>query len=170
MPLTLVVHDDAGHTGRALRRHRGEHALLGEGQCRRLASLLPAHCKDNGTHAEIPFRVAAWLALPMADIAADMRPIKVWAQMVGVERMGKMLDTALAQVRGDDAIPLPVLRGSLRGIAMGARDGTNADDFVVKAADLYEVATAFPTGPGIDDEWDFFGHVTYNRLLDSGVF
>ena len=47
--------------------------------------------------------MAAWLALPMADIADDMRPIKVWAQMVGIERMGKMLDGALAQVRGEDA-------------------------------------------------------------------
>ena len=63
MPLTLAVHDDGGRTGRALRVHRGAHDLRGEGQCRRLAKLLPAHCNDNGTNAEVPFRLAYWLDL-----------------------------------------------------------------------------------------------------------
>ena len=87
MPLTLVVHDDAGHTGAALRRHRGAHALLGTGQCRRLAALLPSLVKDNGTNAEISVRLAAYVALPLADIAEDVRDLMLWANMVGYERL-----------------------------------------------------------------------------------
>ena len=96
-----------------------------------------------------------------------MHPIFIWSQMVGVERLGKMLDSVLSKLRSDEHIPLPVLRGMLRGIAVTARDGPDADGFVVKAADLYVVASVFPTGADIDDLWDFFGHVTYSMLLDS---
>ena len=53
MPLRYQVQDN-GRTGIPLRRYRGDHELLGTGQCRRLAKVLPAHCQDNGTAAEVP--------------------------------------------------------------------------------------------------------------------
>ena len=62
MVLTLrIVDDGGGLSGVALRRHRGNHDLLGKNACRRLAKLLPSLVKDNGTAAEVDFVLAEWL-------------------------------------------------------------------------------------------------------------
>ena len=49
----------------ALRRHRGAHNLLGTGQCRRLAKLVPNMAADNGTAALLNHAFIEWLAAPM---------------------------------------------------------------------------------------------------------
>ena len=64
MVLEYVV-TDGGRTGVALRRHRGPHDLLGKGQCRRLAKLVPSAVTDNGTAAELSFGFVEWLSSPI---------------------------------------------------------------------------------------------------------
>ena len=80
MTLTLVVADD-GNTGVDLRRHRGAHDLLGAGQCRRLAKLLPALVKDNGTAAVVPHRVALWLGSALVGLKDDAKAELFFARL-----------------------------------------------------------------------------------------
>ena len=76
MPLQLAV-ADGGNTGVDLRRHRGAHNLLGTGQCRRLAKLVPNLAADNGTAALLNHPFIEWLAGPIIfpDDAVRARPL-----------------------------------------------------------------------------------------------
>ena len=83
--------------------------------------------------------------------------------------MGKALDRALSKVKGDNPRSPAVLRAQLRRIAEAehAAGGDSASFYVLAAADTYEVATAFPSGAGIDDQYDWMGEVTFKMLLSA---
>ena len=103
MVLEFVVNDD-GRTGVDLRRHRGPHNLLGKGQCRRLAKLVPSACSDNGTAAELTFGFVEWLSSPILFLDDTVQDMFVYQFLIGLERMGNALDSALAKIK-DDACP-----------------------------------------------------------------
>ena len=68
-----------------LRRHRGAHNLLGTGQCRRLAKLVPNLAADNGTAALLNHPFVEWLAAPIifpddAVLARPLAPVPYLAQ------------------------------------------------------------------------------------------
>ena len=64
-PYLQLAVADGGNTGVDLRRHRGAHNLLGTGQCRRLAKLVPNLAADNGTAALLNHPFVEWLAGPI---------------------------------------------------------------------------------------------------------
>ena len=165
MPFVLAVADE-GRTGRALRVHRGQHLLHGRQQCRRIAKLLPALVEDTGSFALVPHRLGIWLGAACAGLAEDARDAAVYAQMIGHERLGAALDACLPAVQDDAPRSPSVLRALLRreGIRRRAEE---LDDTLVRLPDLYEVATAFPTGDGIDDVFDWIEFISYGALLDA---
>ena len=167
MPLRLVVTDD-GRTGVDLRRHRGDHELKGTGNCRRLAQLLPAHATDDGTTALLSFDLVQFLSYGLLVPGDDILPEYLYRYLVGHERMGVALDHALAGVTGDSPRDLAVLRAELSAIA--ARDRTDPAklaEYTAVLGDLYQVATVFPHGVGIDDIFDWIGLVTFQELIPA---
>ena len=167
MVLEFVVNDD-GHTGVDLRRHRGPHNLLGKGQCRRLAKLVPSACSDNGTAAELSFGFVEWLSSPILFLDDTVRDMFVYQFLIGLERMGNALDSALAKIKDDAPRSAGVLRAQLRNVVtiIRAAGGPNADIFTVHDSDTYEVAAgAFPTGAGIDDVYDWVGTLRGKHLV-----
>ena len=166
MGLAYVIGDDS-HTGEALRRHRGEHRLRGTGQCARLAKLVPSAVETIDTAAEMSHRFAEWLASVLLFPAEDVQSMSVYTCVPGDVRMGKALDRALSKIKGDKPRSPAVLRAQLRRIAEAehAAGGEAATFYVLAAADTYEVATDFPTGAGVDNEYDWMGVVTFKMLL-----
>ena len=67
---------------------------------------------------------------------------------VGIERMDKALDCALAMLKDDVPMAAAVLRAKLRQMVDEDRRkrGDEADEYVVVVADLYELAYLFPIG------------------------
>ena len=139
MPLALVV-ADAGHTGLALRRHRGAHTLQGTGQCKRLRLLLPAHVKGTEHHAEVPHRVALWLGSALVGLHDDAKAEFLFARMVGHERLGVALDKTLERVKDDTPRTASVLRAELKAIASTLRT-EGVVEMLVAAADMYDDTT-----------------------------
>ena len=85
----------------ALRRHRGTHDLLGKGQCRRLATLLPSLVKDNGSAAMLLFTFVEWLVAPILFPDDEVKGAHFYRFAVGIERMGIALDCAIAKTKDD---------------------------------------------------------------------
>ena len=169
MPLQLAV-ADGGNVGVALRRHRGAHNLLGTGQCRRLAKLVPNLAADNGTAALLNHSFVEWLAAPIIfpDDAVRARPL--FTTMPSVEQYGKSLERALSKLKGDQPRAPAVLRAQLRRIALADRAAGNvaATDYTLADADVYQVAEgAFPTGPDVDDKYDWLGVLTVGQLVPA---
>ena len=166
MVLEYVVPDD-GYTGLALIRHRGVHDLFGKGESRRLAMLLPSLLTNNGTAACLSFRLVEWLVCPFLFPDITVRDKRFYEYLVGIERMGAALDCALSKIRGDSPRPPAVLRSQLRLAAEQDRRarGSDATEYEVGEADLYEVAISFPTGPGIDGIYDWLGFILFKDLL-----
>ena len=162
-----VTGDGGGLTGNNLRRHRAEHLLLGKGACRRLAKLLPGHAVDNGTAAEVPFALAEWLSSVVLRLDPGAEAKLIYANQLGPNRMGKALDRALGKIKSDEPRHASVLRAELR--RFGAIDfdkgGSGTEAYILHANELYEVATAFPTGVNIDDVYDWIGMWTLGRLV-----
>ena len=162
-----VTGDGGGLTGDNLRRHRAEHLLLGKGACRRLAKLLPGHAVDNGTAAEVPFALAEWLSSVVLRLDPGAEAKLIYANQLGPNRMGKALDRALGKIASDEPRHASVLRAELR--RFGAIDfdkgGSGTEAYILHANELYEVATAFPTGVNIDDVYDWIGMWTLGRLV-----
>ena len=154
-----VTGDGGGLTGNNLRRHRAEHLLLGKGACRRLAKLLPGHAVDNGTAAEVPFALAEWLSSVVLRLDPGAEAKLIYANQLGPNRMGKALDRALGKIKSDEPRHASVLRAERR--RFGAIDfdkgGSGTEAYILHANELYEVATAFPTGADIDDVYDWIG-------------
>ena len=154
-----VTGDGGGLTGNNLRRHRAEHLLLGKGACRRLAKLLPGHAVDNGTAAEVPFALAEWLSSVVLRLDPGAEAKLIYANQLGPNRMGKALDRALGKIKSDEPRHASVLRAERR--RFGAIDfdkgGSGTVAYILHANELYEVATAFPTGADIDDVYDWIG-------------
>ena len=162
MPLQLAV-ADGGNTGVDLRRHRGAHNLLGTGQCRRLAKLVPNLAADNGTAALLNHPFIEWLAGPIIfpDDAVRARPL--FTTMPSIEQYSKSLERALSKLKGDQPRAAAVLRAQLRRIALADRVAGNAAaaDYTFADADVYQVAEgAFPTGADVDDKYDWLGVIT----------
>ena len=154
----------------ALRRHRGAHNLLGTGQCRRLAKLVPNMAADNGTAALLNHAFIEWLAAPILfpDDAVLARPL--YNTMPSIEQYGKSLERALSKIRGDQPRAPAVLRAQLRRIALADRVAGNAAaaDYTFAEADVYQVAEgAFPTGLAVDDKYDWLGVVTVGQLVPA---
>ena len=165
MPLQFAVSDD-GHVGEALRSHRGSHKLLGTGPCRRLAKLLPSKVTDNGTAAEVDFDLAEWLGSPLLVPVQDAMDAHIYRYVHGREKMGSVLDHALNFISDDHPRPPSVLRAQLRSAALEERQKTgDMPVYRLAEADLYEVATAFPSGARITDVYDWMPHLTFGGLL-----
>ena len=167
MVLELVV-ADGGRTGVALRRHRGVHDLHGKGHTRRLSKMLPSLVTDTGAAALLPYDFVEWLVAPLLVPEDSVKDKLVYKYMVGFERMGAALDYALTQIKGDTPRSPAVLRAQMRRAAekeRAARDDVPTE-YVVGDADLYEVATAFPTGAGVKDLYDWLEEVSFKDLLD----
>ena len=113
MPLRYRVQDE-GRTGIPLRRHRGDHELLGTGQCRRLAKILPVLCQDSGTAALVPDLLSDYLAEPLLVPADDLITVKIFRYKFGIQRKGVALDKALMAITSDNPRPESVLRAQLR--------------------------------------------------------
>ena len=64
MPLRYDI-DDGGLAGAALRAHRGAHNLVGTGQLRRLANIVPTHATDNGAEVLLRHSFVEWLSTPL---------------------------------------------------------------------------------------------------------
>ena len=167
MVLELVISDDNGLTGVALRRHRGEHNLLGKGGCRRLAKLVPSHAIDNGTAAELKFTFVEWLVAPILMPDEAVQNEFLYGYVMGYERMGVALDRALSKIKDDQPRHAGVLRAQLRRLAESdfAKGGAGTEAYVVGVPDLYEVASAFPTGNGVDGLYDWIGLWTFKDLV-----
>ena len=73
--------------------------------------------------------------------------------------MGVALDRVLSKIKGDSPRHPGVLRAELRraGDVDFAKGGNGTEVYVMGVADFYEVATAFPTGVGIDGLYDWLG-------------
>ena len=117
MVLEYVV-TDGGRTGVALRRHRGPHDpdLLGKGQCRRLAKLVPSAVTDNGTAAELSFGFVEWLSSPIHFLDDTVQDMFIYKFVIVLERMGMALDAALAKIKDDSPRSAGVLRAQLRNV------------------------------------------------------
>ena len=168
MGFELAVADDGGGlTGVDLRRHRGAHLLLGKGACRRLAKILSELVRDNGTAAEVPFVLAEWLASVVLRADAGAKGQRFYAKRFGPDRMGKALDRALAKIKSDAPRHASVLRAELRRCAAIDFDkgGSGTEAYVLRADDLYEVATVFPSGAGVDDVYDWIGLWNLGHLV-----
>ena len=149
MPLRFVVPDD-GHNGEDLRRHRGNHQLLGTGPSARLVKLIPSAASSNGDAALLSDDLVDWLSYPLLVPAEDVKPAKFFRFKVGVERRGAALERALAHVGGDEPRAPAVLRAQLRaGAALDRAGADHAGAYLTRLADLYEVAADAPTGDGI---------------------
>ena len=155
----LVADDGGGLTDVALRRHRGDHLLRGKGGCRRLAKLLPAVVKDDGTAALVSYDLAEWLASVVLRPDAAAADGFFYKYVLGYERMGVALDRVLSKIKDDSPRHPGVLRAELRraGDVDFDKGGNGTEVYVMGVADLYEVATAFPTGAGIDGLYDWLG-------------
>ena len=162
-----VTGDGGGLTGNDLRRHRGAHLLLGKGACRRLAKLLPGHAVDNGTAAEVSFDLAEWLSSVVLRLEPGAKGKRLFANQFGPNRMGKALDRALGGIKSDEPRHPSVLRAELRryGAIDFDKGGSGTEAYILHADDLYEVATAFPTGVGVDDVYDWIGLWTLGHLV-----
>ena len=81
--------------------------------------------------------------------------------------MGKSLDRGLGQIKSDTPRHASVLRAELRrcGAIDFDKGGNGTEAYVLRANDLYEVATAFPTGAGITDVWDWIGLWNLGHLV-----
>ena len=174
MVLELVISDDNGLTGVDLRRHRGEHNLLGKGGCRRLAKLVPSHAIDNGIAAELKFTFVEWLVAPILMPDEAVQNEFLYGYVMGYERMGVALDRALSKIKDDQPRHAGVLRAQLRRLAESdfAKGGAGTEAYVVGVPDLYEVASAFPTGNGVDGLYDWIGLWTFTLCgisLQSGT-
>ena len=167
MVLELVISDDNGLTGVGLRRHRGEHNLLGKGGCRRLAKLVPSHAIDNGIAAELKFTFVEWLVAPILMPDEAVQNEFLYGYVMGYERMGVALDRALSKIKDDQPRHAGVLRAQLRRLAESdfAKGGAGTEAYVVGVPDLYEVASAFPTGNGVDGLYDWIGLWTFKDLV-----
>ena len=164
MPLRLAVNDD-GHTGEALRRHRGPHLLLGTSQCRRLSKLIPSKVQDNGTAAEIAFATADWLASTIVVFNDAAKALPIYRFVLGQARMGVALDRALSHIKDDMPRACSVLRAQLHKAAEADRKKNgDVDSYMVLDTDMYQVAAAFPTGSTVDDVYDWFKHLTFGSL------
>ena len=154
-----IADDGGGLTGVDLRRHRGEHMLHGKGACRRLAKLLPEMVQDNGTAALVPFALAEWLASVVLRPEAGAKGQRFYANQLGPARMGKALDRAIGKIESNDPRHASVLRAELRRVSAIDFDkgGNGTEAYILRSNDLYEVATAFPSGAGIDDVYDWIG-------------
>ena len=115
MGLEHIV-DDGGRTGVTLRRHRGTHEMMGKGQCRRLATLLPSLVKDNGSAAMLPFTFVEWLVAPILFPDGEVKVVWFYRFAVGIERMGIALECAIAKIKDDKPRAPAVLRAQLRRV------------------------------------------------------
>ena len=147
MPLELVV-ADAGHAGLALRRHRGDHALHGTGQCKRLQLLLPSLIQGTENHAEVPHRVALWLGTAILGLRAGAKTELFFARMVGHERIGVALDKTIAKNEAEEApphkvpkVPMrpPSLNSTSSASSPGVGTGNTKEDAILCASSDDEV-------------------------------
>ena len=168
MPFRYAVAED-GRTGDDLRRHRGVHLLHATGQVQRLALLLPilVCCNSSSSHAILDFRLALFLTASFLALHDDAKLALVYAMEIGIERLGTALDRVLMEIKGDEPRSPSVLRVQLRDAARVLRANGDYLACTVRMADLYEIASSFPTGLGVDDSYDWFAHVTLFMLLDA---
>ena len=143
MVLELVISDDNGLTGVGLRRHRGEHNLLGKGGCRRLAKLVPSHAIDNGIAAELKFTFVEWLVAPILMPDEAVQNEFLYGYVMGYERMGVALDRALSKIKDDQPRHAGVLRAQLRRLAESdfAKGGAGTEAYVVGVPGLSPTST-----------------------------
>jgi len=123
--------------------------------------------KANETTANVPHRLALWLASSIMGLHEDAKEALIFALMIGHQRMGAALDKCLSKLEGDSPRSPSVLRGQLRVIANALRLKDDFEACVLRLADLYEVATVFPSGNAVDNIYDWFAFVTYGDLLDA---
>ena len=115
----------------------------------------------------VPHRLALWIVLPSLILRNSARTERFFNRMLGHERLGRALDKLLTYVEGDFARPISVLRSELRCFARKLI-GEEDDAISVDIADMYEVApNSFPTGTGVDDNYDWFGCISYADLEDA---
>ena len=170
MVFTLQIADDGGGlVGDPLRAHRGDHVLLGKNACRRLAKILPNLVKDNGAAAVVDYSLAEWLTAAFLRPEAAAQLLLVYANVVGWERMGVALDRALSKIKSDTPRHAGLLRAQLRRAAEidFEKGGPGTEAYVALAQDYYEVASAFPTGNGVDGVFDWIGLWTYKHLTPA---
>ena len=159
MPLSLVVAEDGGRSGLALRRHRGDHELRATGPSSRLQSILPSLITAHADGSVIvPFVVL------MED---DARAELFFNQMVGFERLCAALDALINLVADNSPLHPSVFRAQLRTIARRLHT-ENTAALVVAVADFYSVGpSVFPQGDGVDLVFDWMGCLRYGDLLDA---
>ena len=77
--------------------------------------------------------------------------------------------TAIAKIKDDAPRAPAVLRAQLRRAAEHDRRdrGDDAKEYLVAQADLYEVAVAFPAGPGIDGIYEWVSYLQFVDLICS---
>ena len=170
MGFTLLVADDGGGlTGAPLVAHRHDHVLLGKLASRRLAKMLPSLVKDNGTAAVVDYALAEWLTSAFLRPEPAAQLLHIYSHVVGWERMGAALDRALSKIKDDIPRHAGLLRAQLRRAAEidFEKGGPGTEAYVALAEDYYEIATAFPTGDGIDTIYDWIGLWTYKDLAPA---
>ena len=129
--------------------------------------MLPSLVKDNGTAACLYFRLAEWLVCPILFPDIVVQEKRFYEYLVGIERMGAALDAALSKIKGSEPRSPAVLRSQLHLAAEQDKRarGDEATQYEVGEGDLYEVATAFPTGAGINGIYDWLGSIQFKDLL-----
>ena len=119
MGFELAISDDGGgRTGIELRRYRADNLLHGKGNCRRLAKMVPAEVKDNGTTAEVAYGFAEWLSSVV--VRPDKDSGEHFFYQVALGQVDHLLEARLhGFLRGDH-------RALQRRRPLHARDGHGA--------------------------------------------
>ena len=134
-----------------------------------MAKLVPSAVQEVDTAAEMSHRFAEWLSSVTLFPNDATRAMSVYTCVPGDARMGKALDRALSKLKGDQPRSSSVLKAQLRQIAEDdfASGCTESSHYVLAPSDTYEVAMDFPTGAGIDDEYDWMSMVTYAMVTTA---
>ena len=85
--------------------------MVGTGQLRRLARIVPSHATDNGAEVLLRHSFVEWLSAPLLHPTDAVRALKVYKAMASVEAMGKALERALSKLQNDLPLSAAVLRG-----------------------------------------------------------
>ena len=86
-----------------------------------------------GAAVELPFTFVEWLVAPILFPNEAVGNIRFYRYTVGIERMDKALDCALAMLKDDVPMAAAVLRAKLRRMVDDYRRkrGDEADEYVV---------------------------------------
>ena len=85
--------------------------MVGTGQLRRLARIVPTHATDNGAEVLLRHSFVEWLSSPLLYPTDAVRALKVYKAMASVEAMGRAIEHALAKLQSDLPLSPAVLRG-----------------------------------------------------------